>query len=191
MRKITSKYKEDKKKKRNGLIIGFILIGIMLFSILGYSFGGKEDNNLKKLNYNGFEFVEQNGFWIINIEGLQFFFKYNPKQIEEVNSELKYLSHYQGKPLYIFSESNEAESEIYRNLFYQNQIVLRIQPACLEGKICEGDFPIKTCKDNFIIIKESENSKITQEENCIFIEGKQENLVKITDIFLFKILGIQ
>jgi len=192
MRKITSKYKEDKKKKRNGIIVGVILIGVMFLGIFGYSFQGKndEEDNAKKINYNGFEFVEQNGFWFTNIGNSQFVFRYNPQQVEEITSELKYLDNYYGKPLYISSENSEAELEIYRNLFYQNQIVQRMQSACLE-EACDGNLPVKTCEDNFIIIKENNTNEIIQEENCVFIKGRQENLTKITDEFLFKILGIR
>lgn len=189
MRKIISKYKESKRKKRNGIIIGLILVGVMLFSVLGYAFRGGGNDDIKKLNYNDFEFVEQNGFWFTNIENFQFAFKYNPQQVEEIDSELKYLDNYYNKPLYISSENSEAELEIYRNLFYQNQIVQRMQSACLEE--CDENLPVKTCEDNFIIIKENNISEIIQEENCVFIKGREENLTKITDEFLFKILGIR
>ncbi len=188
MRKIISKYKEEKRKKRNGMIIGLLLVGVMLFSVLGYAFRGGGNEDIKKLSYNGFEFVEENGFWFTSIENLQFAFKYNPQQIGEINSELKSLDNYYYKPLYISSENSEAELEIYRNL---DQIVLRMQPACLDEKECDENIPVKTCENNFIIIKKDNNSEITQDENCVFIKGDEENLTKITDEFLFKILGIR
>ena len=100
------------------------------------------------------------------------------------------LGSYKNKPLYIFSEDSEAELEIYRNLFYQNQIVQRFQEACPEGEKCEKNIPTKTCDDNFIIIKENEKSEIIQEKNCVFIRGEVGNLTKSSDEFLFKILGI-
>lgn len=162
---------------------------VMLFSILGYSFQGEKIENSKKLNYNDFEFIEQNGFWFTNIKSFQFVFKYNPEQVEEINSELKSLENYYNQPLYISSEDSGAELEIYRNLFYQNQIVQRMQPACLEE--CEEDLPIKSCRDNFIIIKESEYVNIIQNESCVFIEGPQENLTMLADEFLFNILEIR
>ena len=58
----------------------------MLFSVLGYAFrgGNNEEDNIKELNYNGFEFVEQNGFWFTNIENFQFIFRYNPEQVEKI-----------------------------------------------------------------------------------------------------------
>ena len=67
-----------------------------------------------------------------------------------------------------------------------------MQKACPEYVNCtDEDLPTKTCEDNFIIIKEGNYSNIIQDENCVFIEGKQEDLVQIVDEFLFKILGIK
>ena len=192
MRKIISKEAEEKKRKKNQLLIGIVLIVVMVFSVLGYSlssFGNTSSSST--INYNGFKFTQTSNVWTLNTGGYAFSFNYNPYQTEKINSALNLLSSYQGKPLYIFSENNDAEIEIYKNLFYQNQIGQRMQDACIEGEKCNGDYPIKTCQDNFIIIKESNSSSIKQQDNCVFIEGNKENLTKLSDSFLFKIIGIQ
>ena len=194
MRRISSKYQENKKRRRNQFIIGSVLIFVMFSSVLGFAFsnphsGGRVDdinsNNVNSINYNGFEFTEQNSFWILNQNNINFIFRNNPHEVPRINSELKDLNNYNGKPLYIFSESIEAESEIYTNLF---QLVERIQNACLEE--CDENLPIKTCEDNFIIIKEGDE-KIVQDNNCVFITGKIEDLTKLSDEFLYKILGVE
>ena len=188
MRKIMSKHDESRKRKRNQIIIGGVLIFIMFFSALGYSFFGSENDIYSKVLYNGYEFVNKDSFWFLSIEGSDFAFKYNPREVEKSYSELKRLDNYYGKPLYISSYIPEAEREIYVNL---GQFVQRMQYACLEGEKCEGDLPIKSCENNFIIIKEENISDIKQMGNCVFIQGSQENIVKVTDEFLFKVLGIE
>ena len=45
MRRIISKEAEEKKKKRNQLIVGLILIAVMVFSVLGYSLSGFGNSN--------------------------------------------------------------------------------------------------------------------------------------------------
>jgi len=190
MRRIGSKRKEEKKQKRNQLFVGVVLALILFLSIFGYSFGGK-DAESNKIIYNGYEFVEKDGFWFTEIDGLEFSFRYNPNETEKIDSDLNPLSNYYGLPLYIFSEDIESESEIYRNLLYQNLIIQRMQLACLEGEECEDEeLPVKTCEDNFIIIRESNITEVVQEDNCVFIYGKMENLTRITDGFLLKIIGI-
>lgn len=189
MRRIGSAEEEASKRKRNQIIVGIVLIVVMLFSVLGYSFqGGDSSTKDKKIIYNGFEFIEQNNFWLSSIGNIQFSFKYNPKQVEKISSDIKTLDNYYNKPLYISSENIEAESEVYRNLV---QVVQRVQEACLENEKCTGDLPYKTCKDNLIVIKESGSNSIRQEDNCVFIDGKKDDLVKLADEFLFKILDVE
>ncbi|MFA4952949.1 MAG: hypothetical protein WC584_01895 [Candidatus Pacearchaeota archaeon] len=189
MRKIISKEEFQKKKKRNQLIVGLILIGVMIFGTLGYAFEGRENEESKsnKINYNGFEFVNQNDYWTTKIGELEFIFKFNPEQVDKIEGNFNSLNKYSQKPMYIYSENEMASFEIVRNM---GSDVQRIQKACFEEKDCGENLPLKTCKDNFIIIKESETKKVEQKENCVFIEGNKEDLIKLSDEFLFKILGI-
>lgn len=191
MRKIISKKEEDKKNRRMQLVVGFFLILIMALSTIGYSLNNNQENNSEKIIYNGIEFVVENNLWTANIGNFKFGFLYNPTETEKINSTLKYLNEYNNLPLYIYSENSDAMMEVYRNLFYSNQIVERVQEACPEGKICNEEIPIKNCTNNFIIITKAEVREVRQEQNCVFISGKDEELVKITDGFLFKITGIQ
>jgi len=190
MRKITSKRKHEKKQKRNQLIVGVAMILLLSLSIVGYGLGGKSIKQ-SKIIYDGHEFVEESGYWFVEIGNLEFSFRYNPNEIEEIDSDLNLLNDYSGKPLYISSDDIESSSEIYRNLVDQNSIVLRMTLACLDGEECEDEERVtKTCEDNFIIIQEAETTSVMQEDNCVFIKGKLEDLAEITDGFLLNIIGI-
>ena len=190
MRKIISGHERKRTRRRNQIIVGVILVFVMVVSTLGFAFQGgnlgdnQGSDSSNNMVYNDFEFVNQNGLWVLG----SFVFKNVPQQVEDIGAGLKDIDNYQGRPLYIYSESEEAEIEISVNL---GQVAQRIQEACLEGLECSGDFPVKTCEDNFIIIKESNNSMISQENNCVYIEGVKEELTGLADQFLFKILGIR
>ncbi len=190
MKRFISKREREKGTKRKQIIIGVSLAFLMVFGVLGFALqGGRGGNNSNEDSsnstiYDGYEFINQNGFWMIN----SFAFKYNPQQVEDIGLNLKDINNYHGKPVYIYSESKEAELEIYMNL---GQFAQRVQNACIEGGECSGNFPVKTCEDNFIIIKKGDSSMINQDNNCVYIEGLQEDLTKLTDQFLFKILGIK
>jgi hypothetical protein len=192
MRRLKSKQHEEKRQKRNQVIIGLILVFVMFSSVLGYamlnvSYSDDGTNgNTNSIIYNNLEFTQQNGFWILNQGNTNFIFKNNPNQIPKITSELKPIEEYNGKPLYIYSHDIEAGSEIRTNLF---PFVERIQEACFENETCEGDLPIKTCEDNLIVIREGTQG-ITQENNCVFIQGNENELTELTDGFLFKLLGI-
>jgi hypothetical protein len=196
MRKIVSKEIEEKKRKRNQLVIGGLLVLIMVASSLGYAFTreqtGTGQTGTDKIIYNGYEFTKISNLWYTTSGNYQFSFIYNPNETGKINSALNPIGNYAGKPLYIYSDDAEATSDIYRNLFSQNKIVLRMQDACLQGRECnESSTPVKNCTDNFVIIEESSNTGIKQQDNCVFIEGEPENLTMLTDSFLFRITGIQ
>lgn len=190
MRRLVSREESAKKRKRNQIILGVILVGIMVFSTIGFAIQGNssgnsgEDVSGNEIEYNGFKFVNQNGLWVLG----NFVFQSVPQQVEDIGEGIKTASSYQGMPAYIYSEDEGAEIEIGVNM---GQIALRVQKACPENTVCDEDLPVKTCSDNFIIIKESNVSRITQEENCVFIEGLNEDLVELADQFLFKVLGIR
>lgn len=156
------------------------------FGIIVDSFGNK--TNTTKVKYNGYEFVNQNDFWTTKIGSYEFMFRYNPTQVEKINGEVRYLSSYAGVPVYISSEDYISEDEIYRNL---GKTVERFQGACIDEKNCPENWPIKDCSNNFIIIRKANESNIYQNESCVFIEGREENLTQLTDEFLFKILSIE
>jgi len=200
MRKIMSAGEEAKRKKRNQIIIGVLLALIMVLSTLGFALQGSlgggqaqgQDSGLgNEVEYNGFRFVNYNGLWVLG----SFVFRYLPQQVPDVKPEagfeIKPASKYQGMPAYVYSEDSEAESEIIVNL---GQVAQRVQRACPEDIVCEGEenLPVKTCNDNFVIIKESNSSNsIRQEGNCVFIDGEKEQLAALADQFLFKTLGVR
>jgi hypothetical protein len=187
MRKIISKSDEKKKKKRNQIILSLILVIVISFSTLGYAFRGGS-GEVKNIEYNGIKFAQQNGFWIANNQGLRLILKYNPYEVNKTETEPNTIENYYNKPLYIYSEDSEASYEIYNN--FEN-IVQRIQQACLKENNCEDDLPIKTCEENFIIITENATAGVRKDNNCLFIDGSKAELAKITDGVLLKIFKIE
>lgn len=204
MRKIVSKERESKRKRRNQWTVGIILILLMFFSTLGYAFqlltgqGGRTGggNNLDApvqiVDYNGFNFESRVGFWTLNKDGANFIFRYNPNEVDKSFEEVNKLEAYSNKVLYINSNNNEAKSELRANLL---KFVDGIEEACLvDSKDCNNEIKKINCSENFIKIREVQNDAlegIKQEGNCVFINAKEENIIKMTDEFLFKILGIE
>src|SRR3989344_1575313 len=188
MRRLKPKSEEDSKKRTTQFIVGGILIFIMLFSTLGYAFGGGSGGTSNAVKYNGYIFENVNGLWVLDKGGINFVFLYNPKETNDIVSTVKPINNYYSKPIYYSSKNNDATYELGRNL---ESVALRFLPACVEGEECEGDLPIKNCEDNFIIIEESDTNEIIQDNNCVYLKGNQEEMVKVVDEFLFKILGVK
>ncbi len=185
MRKILSKYEEDKKKKRNQYIVGGVLILVMLVSVLGYAFPQGQAVSTVSSNatstYNGITFTNENGYWSTAYNNQRLVFTYNPSQISsDLTNLTKTINDFTGKPLYIYSDDINAESEVSINL----------------AKFANGISPIqnisnKDCTNNEIIIQNSSSSSVSQEQNCIIISGHGQDLIATTDNILFKLFGVK
>lgn len=195
MRRIKTKKQEAKGQKRNQGILVIILVLLLLgstFGIIVNSFGDSQDSNTN-VTYNGKEFFYQNGYWVYDVGNYQLGFLYNPKETENLSEQTNVniydsIVSYQNVPVYIYSEESGAEIEIYRNLY---PFAERVQNACPEGKECDEDVPVKDCSNRLIIIEKSDTNEIVQEENCVYIKGKEENLIKLSDEFLYRLFGIK
>lgn len=193
MRKIETKSSQAKKNKRNQFLIGFILIFVMVGSTFGIIFNslGGSNSTQEKITYNGHKFVLQNNFWTFTEGKYTLTFQYNPLEVGNLSSSLKgnfsYLNSYASSPLYISSSDSSSNNEIYNAL---SPFAERIQVACYKDETCNSDVPIKDCANNFIIIRESETNSVYQDNKCVFISGQKQDLVKLTDVYLYKILGI-
>lgn len=192
MRKITNK--KEKNKKNQIILAGFLVI-LMFFSVLAYAFNFFTNKiEEKNIEYQGFVFTQIQDYWYLQFEGMEkkFVFFNNPKETDQIefetNDKVKTLDKYSGEPLYVYSENQLSLESIYYNIA---PFAERVSLACLNEENCEGDYPIKTCEDNFIVIKETSNSKIYSEDACIFVEGSKEKLPLITEEFVLKTLDIK
>lgn len=199
MRKILDTKDSTKKQKKNTIILGVVLIIIMAFSTLGYAFfsSDKSDEQTdEKISYKEIEFQKTEfGLWEFEINGYEFATRYNPLETENItNNILKNIQNYQGKVLYFGVDSAEAISqignqEISSNL---NDFILRANMACLTDN-CSEDYPIKNCSEENIIIFEDKqgNPELSEKENCIYVRSSNQEILRSSDAFLFKILGLQ
>jgi len=182
MRRIKSQEDIEKRGRRNKLLVGGTLIFLMVFSTAGFALYGSSggsgnsgsDSNQEGPYYNG-------QYWVYNAGGNEFYFTNNVDLAKSVSVEISMtLQNYAAGSLFIDSEREDVTNEISNNI---GRFAQRIQRACYGP--CEKDLPEKDCSENLVIWRESEENKVYQEENCVFIEG---DLIAV-DAFLYKVLG--
>ena len=185
MRKIRTQADIDKSRRKNQFLIGGVMIALLVFSIVGYSFAsGDKNDDTSNVNEMGIDFFKQNGFWLAEIDGAVFSFQNLPSEVVDIDANVSIgLSQYSGQPLY-FVNPSEGTAEILNNI---GQRVLRYQEACLDNVTCVGDLPIKDCESNLIIFEGGNESSVYQDGNCIFIVGDS---LRATDAFLYKVLQV-
>lgn len=192
MRKIASVEEKKKKESRNKLIIGLVLVAILVLSTAGYSFFSGSNEETKKIEYNGAEFILNDaGMWQFKIQNFDFSTQYTPEETENISViALTTINSYIGKPLFFSGKETAAKQEVARNLL---DFTSRMQDVCIEeDKDCDKTLPIKNCsQDNIIIFQEEEFVDIREEENCVFISAPYDEQIRTSDAFLFKILGVR
>jgi len=178
--------REESKKRRNKLYIGFALVVLMVMSSVGYAIMSNEKNQEGSTikTYKNHEFVQQNGVWISSVNGTIIYFNNFPEESENVSVSGNFnLNDYTGKPLYIVNMNN-AVSVIITNL---NKNILRYQEACLDNMNCSSDLPVKTCDDNLIVFVEGNEDKVWKDKNCVYLSG---DLFKAGDAFTLRLFSI-
>jgi len=175
MKAFETRETKEKRKKREQILIGFIVAVIMIFGTVGFAFMqgqyNKEEQNGQN-EYNGYYFTKIDGMWQTqtNIGNTPLAIKtlYLPKELENITiKNYPLLEDFKGKAVYIIANNlteRQAASEFAPVL---NPFVLRMQLACSEKEneteFCiKNDLPIKSCEDatyNTFIIDLEENAK--------------------------------
>jgi len=184
MRKIQSRVDVARSKRINQIVVGGVLIFLMVVSTLGYSLMDNDSGDSGRVSEFGVDFVREGGFWKTQIEGEVFGFQYLPSEVGDVLISGDFdFGDYAGEVLY-FVNVNEGASEVLNSL---GRYVLRYQDACLNGSVCEGDLPVKSCDDNLIIFETGNETAVWRDDGCVYIVGDS---VRGADAFLYKALKI-
>lgn len=172
MRKLLTKEELEKKRKFRNSIISISLLLIMLFSTLGYSFLSNTSPQNEENDINSDKIAFQYG-------GKDFALLSSYDEIKNISVDISLIPEmYSGKILYIVSKNTGVAQEIAYSL---GKLSSRVQMACYGA--CEEDLPEKNCTDNLIIWEESQESRVFQEDNCIFIEGD----MRTVDAFIYSL----
>lgn len=191
IKRIETKSDREKREKRNKMFIGIVLVIVMLLSTAGYAIieRGKED----KVVYNGIKFTKTDNGWTWITQNFEMLTQFNPREVKNISSNVvstasKFISSNVYFVAYRFDEK-AASDEIYRNLRPS-----RSQYVCLEENANDtecADLPLKSClKDNVFVVLVKNETKIYEQDNCVFIESDSDNIIKAADRFLFGAFGV-
>lgn len=200
IKRIISKEEQEKKHRRNMIVITVILGLIMLLSTLGYSFMSFDNSGstgkTTKIDYNGITFQQTtSGTWSFAYGGRNYETLFNPTETTSIITNIKTtINNFYNKPLYFGINTPEdmqpnGNYEITKNL---QGIYQKTQFSCIDSS-CTENYPLKNCSENNVIIFKpavSNISKITQQSNCIIITFASGQEEKSADAFLFNILNI-
>jgi uncharacterized membrane protein len=191
MKRIETRVDSERKKRRNQIILGVVMIFILVISTVGFALLSNSGENsvvLKESEISGVRFYFDENVWVGQLNNKNHAFFFLPEELEDIEINMtNRKANYINQPLY-WVHSSKSINQLQYNLF--PEYILRLNGACIEGENCEDEtLPIKNCSvDNIVIFSESEeNTEVYQREKCVYIKG---NLVKGTDKFLYRVLEI-
>ena len=174
-------------KKR--LLLPLFICFIMITSILGYM----SSSDLEKIKYKGYKFNKVDNGWLTYIDNKKIILSSKPSG--EISNNLKISLNELNSAQKIYLSINPKD-----NLFLgylQNNILPFLVPiivvSCYEDNEDCVNLPLKDCKDankdiKIILIKKDKNSKFYYKDNCLVIQGNQEEINKFIDKLTLELL---
>ncbi|MBM3232682.1 hypothetical protein FJZ18_00755 [Candidatus Pacearchaeota archaeon] len=179
MQKIETQAVKEAREKRKVKYISYFLLAIMVVSTAGYALlsytSTAPPSNSTTDDPLAF------GKYPLSVSGQKVYLSFPREDVQNISFEGNVtLKDYFGNTLYISSYSTALQYEISDTL---GKFVSRVQEACYGN--CTKNLPEKNCTDNLIVIEESEERSINQENRCIFIKGD----LKSIDAFIYKVMS--
>jgi len=191
-----------RREEKNSIFSKRNIVALFIVFLMVFGFGGLVVDNIakEKYEYNNFKFKFQNNVWSTEINNIKFTFDYFPTEIENIDLSAdltnKISNTLQIDSTYDLSDSyTEAISLAQFNLG-QSLAVLNIHLRTGLTQTNEYALPIITCSDAteqipIIYFKESDQTKVYLENNCIIAEAATEiDFIRIKDRLLYSILKI-
>ncbi|MFT4261284.1 MAG: hypothetical protein ACMXX9_02520 [Candidatus Woesearchaeota archaeon] len=197
--------REDKNKKRNAIIMGVLLVGLMIFSVVGFAFQSQNTTG-GSFEHNGFSFSIQrsptNTLYFTEVDGLEIGFYNDPFFIEsqgfddELRQKLPAIENiiFTSKPI---SEALTEGVDLRLLTLLERDTNIFTTASASRAFTASDPFeplPVRTCNDannqtivfdiNFGITNETSLiSKI--QENCYAINGINFDFILVRDFIIY------
>lgn len=183
-----------------------IVAAAVLIIIAGFAALLLISENGDRADYNGYQFVNENGLWQTEWEreGQIYVldFRHHPAEVESIPITGQTDIRFQLEPVYItIDPSGEQPDQKYLALAaidlarkLTEPFEREVQAACTrnETEACETR-PIVTCENTnstVIYLKSAEQTKIELLGNCAVIQGNGESIVMAAEKAIYQWLGI-
>ncbi len=187
--------KKQKKKIIPIIIMGFIVF-IMIFSVLAITLFFNDDTaqNQDEVKYNGYIIAYNGNNYAVYVNNVNYPFEYPPIEVENIKSSINLKEEvFTPKAYLLFNpgefQENSQELARIQNFLFNNGIITNL--ACSKEEGC-GDLPIINCRNpnKVVYIRNADQSSISNEENCIMLDFKEGEQLKVINSFMYRILGV-
>ena len=184
-----------KNSNKSKILISIIIIFLMITSVLGFI---SLSSTSTKINYKGLKFKNIDDRWIAIVNNQQISLAFSPEELPNNPTIISLNDLNSAQKIYVTSNPTEntqqAQIEFFNNLMpFLSPILIQ---ACTEDIPQCSEKPLKTCQDatpttKIILFKESNQTLINYQDNCLTIQGKGQDLIKKIDSLVLYILGLK
>lgn len=187
--------RKEKKSKWGTFWVIFISF-IMVSSVIGFLYGGERD----QFKYKDLKFTRTQNQWSTIINDRQLTFDYFPTDVEQINISSDIITILLNKPeIDTTSQVNDTFSEEIALAQYNMGLTLNNLNVYIRRGFTQNNtfnLPMITCENAtmavpIIYFKQSNETKITIEDNCIIAEARNNiDILRIKDRLLYSMLGM-
>jgi len=154
------------KQKTVKIIWAVFILVIMVSSVIGFMYQPENTNEVNdgSVNYNGFKFINNNGYWVLEKDGQSYYFTNLPDDVKSI--EIPQISINNQKQYFLYVD------------------------ACIKEENCPNDWPVKDCTNDGFYFKISNQSRVYKDDKCYVLEGSLTDINKEVDKINYIILGV-
>jgi len=184
---------EQKKERRKKFLMGSVLVFLMIVSLLGVILSNNTGST--SVDYNGYQFTLENNVFKTKINGKEETFFFLPQSLETIKrpDDLKLILSSQEIKV-TFNPTYTQQELTYIDLIRQdlNSNLAAVVQSGVTNQTTVYPFPIITCEDDGIILffNESNKTSIDKKDNCIVLNAKGIEFLKIRDLLLYEYYNI-
>ena len=205
--------RKERRKKRNSIIIGLILVSLMMVSIIGFSKNTSENTGSSNFVYNGFTFKPElvnnnNVIFIASMNGQEIgYFYFQPKDTEaiEVPEELKSVL-LNSKSVIVTQTPLSVDGSADVGRVYIDRLSSDLQTVGgiqvikgINSKDIFDDRPVFNCEDAteempvFVYLGTySGTSKISEiSDYCYSIDAQGIDIIRVRDRIIYLKMNVQ
>jgi hypothetical protein len=172
--------------------MAYFIVFLMAFSVLGAIGGSFFSKDEGRTEYNGFDFINMGGQWMLKLEDKDYYFQYLPEELENITSpdaDLNVQRIYLAYSPVDTINFDKAFNSIGYVLYHSKGTML--QKACVVEEGCP-DIPIIDCQEKEgIVIVSGEGNSYTQDKKCLIITATDnQELEKLTERLMYSLLKV-
>ena len=187
---------ERKNDKRKQIILSIVLSAVMIFSVFGVMIGSFTNN---EMSYYGHKFEIKGNKYVTKINGNEIEFDYLPQMTESINLSNDTATKIKSSYVLMITFDPSQESNLPVMELVRFDLEQKLDKIVLSGVMSSSEqyqnFSIITCENAtqqspVIILNMSDNTSITDAGNCIYLNGRGSEFLRLRDRVLYSYYGV-